>query len=67
MRGRHFHRNDSESGKYTVEIDRGEKGGVKTIKFRSRDAALALADVLSRGKSKVRVLNPRGQEIYSRQ
>jgi hypothetical protein len=53
--------------KYVVEIDHGEeKGRLKRIKFRDEDAAIKLAAVLGKGKSKskARVLNPDGQEIY---
>ena len=51
--------------KYVVEIDHGEeKGRLKRIKFRDEDAAIKLAAVLRKGKSKARVLNPDGQEIY---
>lgn len=51
--------------KYVVEVDHGEENGaVKRIKFRDEDAAIKLAAMLGKGKSKARVLNPDGQEIY---
>jgi hypothetical protein len=63
---KHAYAKTSESKtKYTVEIDRAEeKGGIKTIKFRDREAALNFAELLRKRQSKVRVLNPKGQEIY---
>lgn len=52
--------------KYVVEIDRTEqKGEIKKIPFREREDAVKLAELLLRKrKSKARVLNPDGQEIY---
>ncbi len=59
-------RGSGDGGKYVVEIDRAEeKGGIKKIRFRRREAALKLAQSLARKrKSRVRVLSPNGQEIY---
>jgi hypothetical protein len=52
--------------KYVVEIDHGEeKGSLKRIKFRDEDGAIKFAALLSKGKSKARVLNADGQEIYT--
>ena len=51
--------------KYVLVIDRSdEKGGIKRIKFRQRDAAIKLAELLHKRQTKVKVLNPSGQEIY---
>ena len=53
-------------GKYIVVIDRTEKKGeVRRVPFQQRDAALKLAELIVRKKnSKVKVLNPYGQEIF---
>ena len=58
--------NDSEAKtKYVVVIDRrDDKAGVKRIKFQKRDAAIKLAELLHKRQTKVKVLNPSGQEIY---
>jgi len=55
-------------GKYVVVIDRTEQNGeVRRVPFRQRDLALRLAEwIVRKRKSKVRVLNPFGQEIFPR-
>jgi hypothetical protein len=64
--GKNAHTNGSEAnGKYIVEIDRTEeKGEIKKVPFRQREDAIKLAELLHKRQSKVRVLNPNGQEIY---
>ena len=69
VRKRTAHTNGSEAkGKYVVVIDRTEQNGEekeKRVPFRQLDAALRLAELIVRKrKSKVRVLNPHGQEIF---
>jgi hypothetical protein len=67
VRKRTAHTNGSAAtGKYIVVIDRTEqKGEVRRVPFRQREAALKLARLIVRlRKSKVRVLNPSGQEIF---
>jgi hypothetical protein len=59
--------NHSESKvKYVLVIDRSDKkGGVKRIKFRQRDAAIRLAELLDKRRTKVKVLFD-GREIFPR-
>ncbi len=66
--GKHAHTNASEAKtKYVLVIDRSDKkGGVKRIKFRQRDAAIKLAELLHKRQTKVKVLS-NGREIYPRQ
>ena len=66
--GKHARTNGLEpKKKYVLVIDRSDKkGGVKRIKFRQRDAAIKLAELLHKKQTKVKVLS-NGREIYPRQ
>lgn len=63
--GKYAHTNGSDGkAKYIVVIDRSDqKGGVKKIKFRQRDAAIKLAELLHKRQAKVKVLSD-GREIF---
>jgi len=60
------HAKDSGAkAKYVVVIDRkDEKAGVKRIKFKKREAAIKLAELLHKRKTDVKVLNPSGKQIF---
>jgi hypothetical protein len=54
------------NNKYVLVIDRSEtKGEVRKIKFREREAAIKLAELLDKRKTKVKVLS-NGREIFPR-